>query len=129
MLGRPFAWYDAGMARLVVCAKCSRHVRSHEATCPFCGAETHGSAGRGAGSLVVASIVLASLAGCGGTQPPPAESPTEIKVMPVEDKGEPTDTEADAVPEEPAPEEPVPVEGPPDQPDPGPVMMYASPPR
>jgi len=113
------------MAKLVVCTGCSRHVRSAEASCPFCGATVHESSVR-VGTLAAASVMVAVLAGCGGSQTPPPTDATEVKVVPPDDKA--ATEEPEPAPEEPVPEEPAPTE-PEEKPDPGPVMMYASPPR
>lgn len=59
---------------LVSCAACSRHVRSTESACPFCGAAREPIAPRETGVVVTSraaflagGVALAALAGCNST--------------------------------------------------------------
>lgn len=113
------------MTKLVVCMRCARHVLAREVTCPFCGASVAKPI-RSLGSLATASVVVAVLSACGGTQAnQPPEDPTEVKAIPPED---PSEGEATPPADTPNPDEPPPVEPPPEQ-GPGPVALYAPPPR
>ncbi|MBL8601961.1 MAG: hypothetical protein JNK72_08555 [Myxococcales bacterium] len=81
------------MQTLIVCEGCSRHVLSHEAGCPFCGAAVAAQSpvcgadpsaarglSRGKAALMAAVTVAASLsmAACyGGPPRPPAYNPAD----------------------------------------------------
>ncbi len=56
--------------RLVSCAACSRHVRSDEAACPFCGATVTKARAPRAATTLAAAAAVALVQGCYGGPPP-----------------------------------------------------------
>jgi hypothetical protein len=63
------------LSRLAPCARCQRHIRNTEASCPFCGTER--SSLRTHATALLAGVAL--LTGCGAPEEKPKPTTSEVK--------------------------------------------------
>jgi hypothetical protein len=99
-------WESAMAERLIECAKCSRHVKSCDATCPFCTAPVRSAAtpvGEPYRRMTAAAAVAASVVSLVGCSTETAHSSTPfyggsgIIVEPGDDASDGAATDGDAV--------------------------------